>query len=133
MSQRHCESADPIELEHRQLWIPVQQRLQRKPEVFIFLVLRRKSRGSTFEQQLHTKNALFLARVNWTKSCMDVLTCIRRCLGRSSSSSTHDRKTHALSETVKGNEKRVPACSYHLHFLYMSPITTLSSLVQPSL
>ena len=32
-----------------------QQRLQRKPKVFILPVLRRKRRGSTFEQQLHAK------------------------------------------------------------------------------
>ena len=43
--------------------------------------------------------------------------------------STHNTKTHALPETSK-NWKRVPACSHHLRYLHMSPITTLTLLLQ---
>ena len=42
------------------------------------------------------------------------------------------KNTHA-ARNFQGVQKRVPACSYHLRYLYKSPSTSLSSLLHPIL
>ena len=50
----------------------------------------------------------------------------RRCLGRKASS-----KKKTCTTTTSNELNVVSACSYHLRYQYMSPITTLSKLLQP--
>ena len=90
-------------------------------------VLTRKRRGSTF-QHLHIKTCDHLLL-----RCLTMQHLSRGCLGGSSSSSAHNRKTDKLPESVMELKKRDPPCSYRLRCLYQSPTASLSPLFQPIL
>ena len=91
-------------------------------------VLRRRRRGSTFAQQLHTKTLYWCLFV--FPRCSQHLQ--HRCPERPFSTSTTTGKTHAHPETsFQPIERTFLLARITLRYLYKSPITTLSSLLQP--
>ena len=83
-----------------------------------FWVHRRGRRGFAFKQQLHTKTR---------HQCQLVFSRCDIC------HADVRGETDALPETFKELKNVFPACSYHLRYLYMSPITSLSSPLRPVL